>query len=41
VQGSDNGANATGLVLGKELLVAYEVKQANGRNAFKIGNVSL
>lgn len=41
VQGSDNGANATGLVLGKELLVAYEVKQVNGRNAFKVGNVSL
>ena len=41
VDGSSNGINSTGLVLGNQLLVAYEVKQANKRNSLKISNVRL
>ena len=41
VEGSSNGINSTGLVLDNQLLVAYEVKQANKRNSLKISNVRL
>ena len=41
VDGSSNGINSTGLVLGNQLLVAYEVKQANKRNSLKVSNVRL
>ena len=41
VDGSSNGINSTGLVLGNQLLVAYELKQANKRNSLKISNVRL
>ena len=36
-----NTTNSTGLVAGNQLLVAYEVKQANKRNSIKIGSISL
>ena len=41
VDGSSNGINSTGLVLGNQLLVAYEVKQINKRNSLKVSNVRL
>jgi hypothetical protein len=41
VDGSSNGINSTGLVLDNQLLVAYEVKQANKRNSLKISTVRL
>jgi len=41
VDGSTNGINSTGLVLDNQLLVAYEVKQANKRNSLKISTVRL
>ena len=41
VEGSSNGINSTGLVLDNQLLVAYEVKQANKRNSLKISNIRL
>ncbi len=41
VDGSSNGINSTGLVLDNQLLVAYEVKQANKRNSLKVSNVRL
>lgn len=41
VDGSANGINSTGLVLDNQLLVAYEVKQANKRNSLKISTVRL
>ncbi|PWK18057.1 BNR repeat protein [Arcicella aurantiaca] len=41
VDGSLNGINSTGLVLDNQLLVAYEVKQANKRNSLKISTVRL
>jgi hypothetical protein len=41
VDGSSNGINSTGLVIDNQLLVAYEVKQANKRNGLKISTVRL
>ena len=41
VEGSANGINSTGLVVDNQLLVAYEVKQANKRNSLKISTVKL
>jgi hypothetical protein len=41
VDGSANGINSTGLVLDNQLLVAYEVKQANKRNSLRISTVRL
>ena len=41
VEGSSNGINSTGLVFDNQLLVAYEVKQANKRNSLKISNIRL
>jgi hypothetical protein len=41
VDGSANGINSTGLVIDNQLLVAYEVKQANKRNSLKISTVRL
>jgi hypothetical protein len=41
VDGSANGINSTGLILDNQLLVAYEVKQANKRNSLKITMVRL
>lgn len=41
VEGSVNGINSTGLVMDNQLLVAYEVKQANKRNSLKISTVRL
>ncbi|MEY4541078.1 MAG: hypothetical protein RLZZ306_2835 [Bacteroidota bacterium] len=41
VDGSSNGMNSTGLVLDNQLIVAYEVKQANKRNSLKISTVHL
>jgi hypothetical protein len=41
VDGSSNGINSTGLVIDNQLLVAYEVKQANKRNSLKISTVRL
>ncbi len=41
VNGSVNGINSTGLVLDNQLVVAYEVKQANKRNSLKVTTVRL
>lgn len=41
VDGSSNGINSTGLVIDNQLVVAYEVKQANKRNSLKISTVRL
>ena len=41
VDGSSNGINSTGLIIDNQLLVAYEVKQANKRNSLKISTVRL
>jgi hypothetical protein len=41
VDGSSNGINSTGLVIDNQLLVAYEVKQANKRNSLKVSTVRL
>ncbi len=41
VEGSFNGTNATGLILGNQLLVSYEVKQANGKNTLKTATITL
>lgn len=41
IDGSANGINSTGLVIDNQLLVAYEVKQANKRNSLKISTVRL
>jgi hypothetical protein len=41
VDGSSNGINSTGLVIDNQLLVAYEVKQANKRNSLKVSSVRL
>ena len=39
VEESLNGTNAVGLAVGNQLLVAYEVKQANGKNSLKVSTV--
>jgi hypothetical protein len=41
VDGSSNGINSSGLVIDNQLLVAYEVKQANKRNSLKISTIRL
>ncbi len=41
IDGSSNGINSTGLVFDNQLLVAYEVKQANKRNSLKISMARL
>ena len=41
VEGSENGTNATGLVVGNQLLIAHEVKNANNKNSLKIGTTVL
>lgn len=41
IQESLNGTNATGLILGNQLLVSYEVKQANGKNTLKTDKIAL
>lgn len=41
VVGSSNGMNSTGLMLDNQLVVAYEVKQANKRNSLKISTIRL
>ncbi len=38
---SANGANCTGLLIDNQVLVAYEVKQANKRNTIKISSINL
>jgi BNR repeat-like domain len=41
VNGSANATNATSLLLEKQILVAYEVKQANKKNSIKLSTVEL
>ena len=41
LDGSSNGTNSVALSLDSQVLVAYEVKQANKRNTIKIGMVAL
>ncbi|CAH0994377.1 hypothetical protein EMA8858_00486 [Emticicia aquatica] len=41
VNGSSNGTNSSGLVIDNQLLIAYEVKQANKKNSIKISTVTL
>lgn len=41
IEESLNGTNAVGLTIGNQLLVAYEVKQANGKNSLKVSTVAL
>ena len=36
-----NATNSTGIVLGNQLVMAYEAKQANGKNSLKFSYVSL
>jgi hypothetical protein len=40
VEGSTNATNATGLVIGNQLLFAHEVKQDNKRNSLKIATTA-
>ncbi len=41
IEESLNGTNAVGLTIGNQLLVAYEVKQANGKNSLKVSTIAL
>ena len=41
IEGSENAINATGLVIGNQLLIAHEVKQANNKNSLKIATTVL
>ena len=41
IEESLNGTNAVGLAIGNQVLVAYEVKQANGKNSLKVSTVAL
>ena len=41
VDGSSNGSNVTGLLVGNQLLIAHEVKQINGKNSLKTSTVAL
>lgn len=41
IAGSSNGTNASGVAVGSQVLVAFEVKGANNRNSIKISTVSL
>lgn len=41
LDGSSNGTNSVALSIDNQVLVAYEVKQANKRNTIKIGMVAL
>lgn len=41
VEGSTDAANPTGLVVGNQLLIAHEVKQANKKNSLKIAMTAL
>lgn len=41
VKNAINGTNATGLVIDNQLLVAYEVKQANQKNSVAIAQIDL
>lgn len=41
IEESLNGTNAVGLAVGNQLLVAYEVKQANGKNNLKVSTIAL
>lgn len=41
IEESLNGTNAVGLSIGNQMLVAYEVKQANGKNSLKVSTVAL
>lgn len=41
IEESLNGTNAVGLPIGNQMLVAYEVKQANGKNSLKVSTVAL
>jgi BNR repeat-like domain len=41
VENSENGTNATGLVIDNQVIVAYEIKQPNNLNAMKISVVNL
>ncbi len=41
IAGSENGTNASGVVVDNQLIVAYEVKQPNNINALKISTVQL
>lgn len=41
INDSANGINPTGLVLDNQMIVAYEVKQANKKNTIKIESLSL
>ncbi len=41
VEGSENATNATGLIIGNQLLIAHEVKQDNKKNSLKIVTTAL
>lgn len=41
LEGSNNAANATGVLLGNQLLVAHEVKQTGKKNSLKIATMVL
>lgn len=41
INGSDDATNATGLVVGNQLLIAHEVKQSNSKNSLKIATTAL
>jgi len=41
VEESLNGTNAVGLTVGNQLLLAYEVKQANGKSSLKVSTLAL
>lgn len=41
LEGSGNAANATGILLGNQLLVAHEVKQPGKKNSLKIATMAL
>ena len=41
IEGSDNAANATGLVIDNQLLIAHEVKKENKKNSLRIATTAL
>jgi hypothetical protein len=41
VEGSENATNATGLIIGNQLLIAHEVKQDIKKNSLKIVTTAL
>jgi BNR repeat-like domain len=41
IEGSTNGANSTGIIIGNQVLVAFEVKGANRKNSLKMSTINL